>query len=1192
MTMTLLANRFRVIETLGQGAMGAVYRVADTLQGDREVALKLIHSEGAITPEARLRFKEEFRAMVRLRHPNAIEVYDYGQLDDQNRYLTMEIVDGPELASLIPPGGLPFEKIYPLVIQLLQAMGFVHARHYIHRDVKAQNVRVRGGVDGTLKLMDFGMMIQLGASNEGGMTGTPGYMAPEVVTGGSVTAATDLYAVGCLLFEMITGRLPFVGRLMEVVRGHSSDPAPPVRLFRHDAPERLEAIVAKLLEKEPRARYQDASQVIEDLAAVAGIAVARSNEEQRQSYLVSSELVGRDVELAELSAALEATRAGAGRAVFIGAPAGVGKSRLVQEIALQAKLEDWPVLSARGRESGMAAFEGLTLALRPLLAKTPAPSLARFGPVLARIFPELVAWGHARMGTAEFGHDKVRLHEALAAWLGELAAYGPLVWVFDDLQWADPYSLEAFNSILRSMAGKAAILFLGTFRADETPAGSPVWYTVEEGVTTLMKLGGFGPDQVRALIGAMLRDVRLPDQTLRDIYNATAGNAYFVTEALRDLMERGMLVREGGIWMFRDAGGLGLLASVEETILRRLANLDPGARSLAMVAAVLGRHPDRALLLAVTGLEEETLLDRLEILVDRQFILHEGPRLSFPHDRMRAALEEKIPEADRRALHQRCGEYLERVQGASIEELAYHFSRGTDLAKALRYLKLAGDQADMAGAEAVALDYWLKAEDALNTLDLPDKATRLRDLWWDIGFAAFVMYPRVAAEALGKLCESLDQDPAARREQLHGAFTMRAVAQGFAGRPKEGLVTVQRALALVDVPGSPSEGATLIARTSPLMSAGRVDEVIATAKQALAMLQVDLSQEPPGTRAARVGAIAGLNAVCYQGVQPDTVVRDSALAEAAAQGDPEPFTVFQFFGIWFAWTGREAEAVAYIENTSQKCRRIGAPPYIWVLYLRPYLLWQRGEHAEALALVHQAQRYPHLAQSDLPNQLLRVLEGQLHLELGDRVAARKAFSAAEARGREAGMNVVLLRALLGKAALATAEQQWDAGKAALDEVKRLAGSGEARNPLHQALGHRLAGELAIARGRLVEARPPLTAALSTFVTPEQDNLIEAAHVHRALGRLAAAEKRRDDALRAYGRAAAIYHQLRNPYHLHAVSQLVAALVPDPAAHQDAVPPLRGAGEAPGRVVRGRTVESQYESLQRLLSGVRGHLDDE
>jgi tetratricopeptide (TPR) repeat protein len=143
------------------------------------------------------------------------------------------------------------------------------------------------------------------------------------------------------------------------------------------------------------------------------------------------------------------------------------------------------------------------------------------------------------------------------------------------------------------------------------------------------------------------------------------------------------------------------------------------------------------------------------------------------------------------------------------------------------------------------------------------------------------------------------------------------------------------------------------------------------------------------------------------------------------------------------------------------------------------------------------------------------------------------------------------------------------------------------------MGHRLAGELAIARGRLVEARPPLTAALATFVTPEQDNPIEAAHVHRALGRLAAAEGRRDDALRAFGRAAAIYHQLRNPYHLHAVTQLVEALATAPAAGP--VPTASSALDRLGAAAqraKGRSIESQYESLQRLLSGVRGHLDDD
>ncbi|MFN3431123.1 MAG: serine/threonine protein kinase, partial [Candidatus Sericytochromatia bacterium] len=186
----LIANRYRVLGELGRGNMGAVYRVADTLEGDRLMALKVIQAPGAITPELRLLFKEEFRAMTKLRHPNTISVFGYGELDEKSQYLTMEIVPGAELADVIGRKPMALDAVYPLLVQLLQALGFIHSRLYVHHDIKAQNIRLRD--DGTLKLMDFGLMCQLGRPALGRrVTGTPGYLPPEIVKGGVINASTD-----------------------------------------------------------------------------------------------------------------------------------------------------------------------------------------------------------------------------------------------------------------------------------------------------------------------------------------------------------------------------------------------------------------------------------------------------------------------------------------------------------------------------------------------------------------------------------------------------------------------------------------------------------------------------------------------------------------------------------------------------------------------------------------------------------------------------------------------------------------------------------------------------------------------------------------------------------------------------------------------------------------------------------------
>jgi tetratricopeptide (TPR) repeat protein len=493
----------------------------------------------------------------------------------------------------------------------------------------------------------------------------------------------------------------------------------------------------------------------------------------------------------------------------------------------------------------------------------------------------------------------------------------------------------------------------------------------------------------------------------------------------------------------------------------------------------------------------------------------------------------------------------------------------------------------------VALDYWRLADNALDSIDLPDKARRQLDLWWDIGFGAFVMYPRYAIEAFERLCAALQavgEAPGRDNARLHGAMTLLAGAYGFAGQPELGLAKAGLALALADGLDTPMAGATLVPPTACLMAAGRIDELLETARRAATYLSGDLSGEPPSTRAARVGAIGIQNAVAFQGLQPDMALRDAALIEAIAQGDPEPFTVLLHFGVWYAWTGRESEALGYLEATAQKCRRMGAPPYIWALYIRPYVLWQRGEAAEALVLVEQALRYPHLAQQDFPFQLLRILKGHLHLDLGDLAAARVEFLAALLRGQEAKLAIVTMRALLGLAALAIANQDWESGRESLVAVRRMSSTGETRNPLLNAISHRLSGELAVARGRYAEARPSLTAALSTFASPEHDNLIEQAHVHRSLGRVAAADGRLEDAARAYARAGTIYHEIRNAHFLHLTSRLAESLTPAAAAY--AVPSILAKLPEVVPAQPRRSLEGQYESLQQLLNGVRGHLRGE
>ncbi|MNR75388.1 Serine/threonine-protein kinase StkP [compost metagenome] len=1232
----LMANRFRVLAELGRGGMGTVYRVEDTLQDKRVVALKTIQMQGSSTPELKLRFQEEFRAMVKLKHPNTVEVYDYGMLDAQTRYLTMEVVSGKDLAQLLSEGPLPLDRVYGLLIQLLQALGFIHSRIYVHRDIKADNIRIMP--NGTLKLMDFGLMEQLGIPSNGKLTGTPGYLPPEVPKGGVINASSDLYSVGCLAFEMLTGRLPFTGSVVEVIKAHINQEPPSLRSLRPDAPEALEALIGRLMQKDQARRYQEASEVIADLADLAGLRISRENLDQKRSYLMSSALVGRDRELAMLEEALGDCQAGKGRSVFVGAPAGVGKSRLVHELTLHAKLADVPVLHGQCLETGMEPYEPLAQALRQVVSVSTPEELSLFGPVLAKIMPELAKQGVTPAPALEPNLERARLIETLTAWLRSVTERTPLLLFMDDLHWSDAQSLEAFNHLIRQMTD-AKLFCLATFRSDEAPPSSPIWYTLEEGLTRDLKLSTFNLQQVLSLLQAMLRQYRISSEFSQFLYESTAGNAFFITEVLRYLMEEGVLVQKEGSWVFPETvGNLVLPTSVEAAIVRRLSQLGEGSRKLARVASVLGRYQVLDQLLALSGLDEDELFANLDELIERQFIVREEHGYTFPHDRVREALYEDMPEDERRDLHQRYAEVIEKEHAADtstvINELAYHFLRGRDGVKAFEYLRMVGFQASDAGHATIAIQSWKHAEELLETLDYPNKESHQVDLWWNIGRFCTQAWPKIGVEVLTKMIPTLEAQgdidrtsrlfktlvglvkklPTARRKAIitkltqpkiyrhrirkglarhlpgSPAWTQRLLiaygylgaCYGLSGQPMKGLDSLKRALSLLPFTDTHLEGGMLASTAVCLKPAGQFDEIQKLAARSALLLGEEHVINDPTMRTAWMGQLGARLTVSFQGIRPDFDHLETAIQKA---DEGNEFSFKNYFwgrtGIWTAWTGRHDETMDFIEKMNQNCRKIGAPPYQWALYLRPYLHWQRGEFEEALALVLQTLRYPHLEHDAFAALSLHTLRGQLHLELGELDAAEQDFADVERRGREHQLLLVTIRALIGRGQVALARGQLADAKSVFAEAYGMAEAGPARNPLHQAIAARFLAEVAFRDGELDESRDRLDEAMAILTRPEQDNLFEQGHVLRLRAKVLLAQGLQEEALETLREAGSRFRAISNRYLARAITREIDALqAPVETARIQVV---GAAPQAPQWEAQLAGVTSEGEYLQEALA---------
>jgi serine/threonine-protein kinase len=267
----VLAGRYQTEQLLGQGGMAAVWRGTD-LRLDRPVAIKVLAGPGLTEPTALERFDREARTTARLTHPNVVAVYDVGT-DDGDPYLVMELVEGRSVAAMLADGPLPWARVAALAAQACDGLGAAHAAGIVHRDVKPGNLLVTS--TGVLKVCDFGIARlrhagQNALTGTATMIGTAGYMAPEQITGEPVDARTDLYALGCTVYAMLTGNPPFVGEPLGVVHQHLNQPPAPLRSRRPDVPPALEALVAELLAKDPARRPADAGQVRARLAALAG----------------------------------------------------------------------------------------------------------------------------------------------------------------------------------------------------------------------------------------------------------------------------------------------------------------------------------------------------------------------------------------------------------------------------------------------------------------------------------------------------------------------------------------------------------------------------------------------------------------------------------------------------------------------------------------------------------------------------------------------------------------------------------------------------------------------------------------------------------------------------------------------------------------------------------------------------------
>ncbi len=725
-----------LVDELGRGGMGTVHRAvvataAFGLEPGTEVAVKVLHPHLLGAGDYAERFAREGEIGRRVRDDRVVRTYGTGAAHEgegpEVPYLVLEYVRGQTLRALAGElGRLPEALVRHVGHEIACGLAAIHRAGAVHRDVKPENVLVTP--ENAVKLMDLGVAKREDdvrrLSQSGAFVGSVLYAAPEQFAGREeleLDGRTDLYALGLVLFELTVGRHPFGDAdVRKTLARQLEAPAPRASAFRPETTPFLDAVIARLLEREPADRFARAEEVAEVLEV--GERSAWWETERREHPSAGPRRVprlevareaavhGRDAELARLDAAFEAAKGGDGRVVLVEGEAGIGKTRLVDAWLFRwAAGIDVPFVLV-GTHAGGGAGEALAVAVREHLAGTDvATSIRRRLVRTPLVAPTLIAVVEGEPPPVE-GAGSVRdaIRGALVAYVDALAAEAPTVVVVEDLHRASDEGRALFAALAAEVRGRRIVL-VGTFRPEVPEAFLAA--VAAAAPTERLKLGRLSPKVLAALLTDALGSQRIADELGFGISAKSDGNPFFVFEVLRALRETGRLVRTGeGSWVRTEAiRRIEIPSSVRDLVRERLAGLVEEERDLLDVAACAGEDFDPLLVGEALGLERIPVLKRIGRLEREHHLLRSvGVRCRFDQASVREAVHEELPELLRREYHAALGNAVEvreaaagRAPSDAVGETATtalrHFLAGQKPAKALPYLDHALDHEERAG---------------------------------------------------------------------------------------------------------------------------------------------------------------------------------------------------------------------------------------------------------------------------------------------------------------------------------------------------------------------------------------------------------------------------------------------------------------------------------------------------------------
>ncbi len=762
---------------LSDGRQSVVYR-ARRSSDSRRVILKVLRGPRP-SPEAQARFQAEYQLTRLAAGPGSVDCLELDDGDEPT--LVLVDVGATSLDQVVADGPLEVADVLAIARQVAETLARIHDLGVIHKDVCPANL-VWNRSTGAVELIDFGIASRLqrhevAEASSDALLGTLAYLAPEQSgrMNRSVDSRSDLYALGATLYHLLCGRPPFTADdPLDVIHAHIARQPDRVDAVRPEVPAALADIIDRLLMKGADDRYQSADGLAADLLRCAerfaggdGSSFDLGTDDGPSRLLVPEHLYGRDRELDELLQAFERVRSGRCELLLVGGWAGIGKTRLVNELRpamletrafyVEGKHDQFQrgtpyaaILAALGRllRSVLGEPDAEVARWRDLLVDAAGEQL----PLLVEVVPEaaMLVGDQPPAAALPPAEAEARFAFLLRRLLRAMAAWHPLVVFLDDLQWADLPSMHLLQALVTDPAATGTLL-VGAYRSNDVDSGHPLLTLVDDlaaegGTVRTISLGPLAPSDVRQLVADTLQ--REPDEVadLADRLAAkSGGNPFFLVRLLGSLGASGVIARDRAThrwgWSLDALDAVALTDNVVDLLTGVLVGLDPGTQRALGIGALLGERFGLREVAEVAGwtlseaaqLIEPALLGDLVSRVDGSLVV-EGlvaddldasiaPTYRFAHDRVQQAARELLSEADVTRLHLAIARRLRSrdASGAELFDLVEHALAAADLLHAderpafARLAATAGERASGAAAFDPALRYFDGAWGLLGT---------------------------------------------------------------------------------------------------------------------------------------------------------------------------------------------------------------------------------------------------------------------------------------------------------------------------------------------------------------------------------------------------------------------------------------------------------------------------------------------